>query len=60
MTYRAARIEPITEEGQIFVSEHFAALVEAEGISDFQCDYVGEKDLPKKSGTIRAHILRRR
>jgi len=55
---RAARIEPITQEGQIFASEHFAALVEAEGISDFRCDYVGEKELPKKFGKIRAHVLR--
>jgi class 3 adenylate cyclase len=55
---RAARIEATTQEGQIFVSEQFAALVEAEGIPDFHCDYVGEKELPKKSGRIRAHILR--
>ncbi|MBV9126583.1 MAG: adenylate/guanylate cyclase domain-containing protein [Verrucomicrobia bacterium] len=58
---RTARIEPITEEGQIYVSQAFAALAEAEGATrDFVCDYVGQKTLPKKSGVFPFYLLRRR
>jgi class 3 adenylate cyclase/tetratricopeptide (TPR) repeat protein len=57
---RAARIEPIVEEGQIYVSESFAALAAADGITDFVCDYVGEKSLAKKEGTSRIYLLRQR
>ena len=58
---RTARIEPIAEEGQIYVSQAFAALAEAEGATrDFECDYVGQKALPKKSGVLPFYLLRRR
>ncbi|MBV9127601.1 MAG: hypothetical protein JO117_05885, partial [Verrucomicrobia bacterium] len=50
-----------TEEGQIYVSQAFAALAEAEGATrDFVCDYVGQKALPKKSGVFPFYLLRRR
>ncbi len=58
---RTARIEPITEEGQIYVSQAFAALAEIEGAArDFVSDYVGQKALPKKSGVFPFYLLRRR
>lgn len=55
---RAARIQPITSEGQIFVSEQFAALAASEGATEFACDYVGRRELPKRAGEMRLHLLR--
>ena len=62
---RTARIEPITEEGQIFVSQAFAALAETEPDArperpDFVCDYVGRRVLPKRAGVFPFYLLRRR
>lgn len=54
---RAARIEPIAEEGQIFVSQEFAALSEAEGVTTYQCLPQGLADLPKNGGRIRVYRL---
>jgi class 3 adenylate cyclase len=57
---RAARIEPIVEEGQIYTSESFAALAAGDGVSDFVCDYVGEKSLAKDEGMSHIYLLRQR
>ena len=57
-TNRAARIEPIVQEGQIYVSEYFAALAAVEEIKEFALDYVGYRPLPKESGSSRVFILR--
>ena len=54
---RAARIEPITEGGQIFVSWEFAALAAAEGVSSFNCVPQGLADLPKAGGRIPVYRL---
>lgn len=54
---RAARIEPITEQGQIFVSREFAALAEMEGVTGFRCIAQGLADLPKSSGRISVYRL---
>lgn len=54
---RAARIEPVVEEGQIFVSQEFAALSEAEGVTSFRCLPQGLVDLPKQGGRIRVYRL---
>jgi class 3 adenylate cyclase len=54
---RAARIEPVAAEGQIYASEPFAALAETEKTSLFSCVYVGEKALPKDAGIIRVYSL---
>ena len=55
---RAARIEPITEEGQIFASQAFAALSAVESRKMFQCDYAGTRKLPKGAGSIPVFVLR--
>lgn len=57
-TNRAARIEPIVQEGQIYVSEYFAALAAVEQVEEFTLDYVGHRPLPKNYGSSRVFILR--
>jgi class 3 adenylate cyclase/tetratricopeptide (TPR) repeat protein len=47
---RAARIEPITPPGQIYVTDAFAALAELEVPGQFRFDYVGKTALAKKFG----------
>ena len=54
---RTARIEPITAEGQIYVSEIFAALASTKDCIGFACDYVGEVQLAKKYGAYRVYLL---
>lgn len=44
---RTARIEPVTTPGCAFASEQFAALLAVEGESEFACEYMGIKTLPK-------------
>lgn len=56
---RAARIEPITDEGQIFVSLEFAALAEMENVTAFRCVPQGIADLPKGAGRIPVFRLER-
>lgn len=56
---RTARIEPITEPGQVYTSEQFAALAECCGINEFQCDYVGRIPLSKGYGTFPTYHLTR-
>ena len=55
---RAARIEPITEEGQVFVSQAFAALAAVVPKKNFRCDYAGTRQLAKKAGAIPVFVLR--
>ncbi|MDD2710453.1 MAG: adenylate/guanylate cyclase domain-containing protein [Verrucomicrobiae bacterium] len=57
---RTARIEPITEEGQIFASQEFAALASAQGVSEFVCLYAGQKVLPKGFGVFPIYLVLRR
>jgi len=54
----AARIEPITEEGQVYASHTFSALATIDPISKFRCEYVGQKQLAKKFGSDRLYIIR--
>jgi hypothetical protein len=49
---RAARIEPITPTRQVNVSEAFAALAAAQGVTDFACDYFGQTPMAKGYGTL--------
>lgn len=58
-TSKAARIEPITFEGQVFVSSAYAALLAAEHATNLTCDYVGMKELPKDAGRIGVYLLGR-
>jgi len=55
---RAARIEPVAEEGQIFASDAFAALAAIAKVDDFLCDYAGTRKLPKGAGTLSTFLVR--
>lgn len=55
---RAARIEPITPPGQVYVSQAFAALATAQNVEDFSCEYVGQLPLAKDFGTFPMYLLR--
>jgi class 3 adenylate cyclase/tetratricopeptide (TPR) repeat protein len=56
---RAARIEPITHEGEVFASEEFAALAAADQSKSFTCDLVGTTALSKSYGLFRIYSLER-
>ncbi|MBL1178182.1 TRAFs-binding domain-containing protein [Pantanalinema sp. GBBB05] len=53
----AARIEPVTPPGQVYASQAFAALVIAEGITDFTCEYVGRVPYAKGYGTFPTYFV---
>jgi class 3 adenylate cyclase len=54
---RAARIEPITPAGQVFVSQEFAALVASEHSNKFNFSYVGSLSMAKNYGTFPMYRL---
>jgi hypothetical protein len=56
---RAARIEPITPEGCVYVTESFAALLALEDEQEFACDYVGVTEAAKQYGAMRMFLLHR-
>ncbi len=56
---KTARIEPVSEEGQVYASQAFAALAASEGGGGFVCDYVGTIQLAKKYGAIAVFLVRR-
>ena len=58
-TSKAARIEPITFEGQVFVSRAYAALLACRDDSGLSCEYVGKREMPKGSGFVHAYLLMR-
>ena len=55
---RAARIEPVAVEGQIFASDAFAALAVIAKTEDFLCDYAGTRELPKGAGMLATFLIR--
>lgn len=55
---RAARIEPIAEEGQIYASESFSALAAFRAHDLIECQYAGRRILPKSFGSERIFIVR--
>jgi len=57
---RAARIEPVTPEGHVYVSEPFAAVLALHNAGAFACDYVGQTATAKDFGVQRLFLLRRR
>ncbi|OYW16181.1 MAG: hypothetical protein B7Z39_02415 [Novosphingobium sp. 12-64-8] len=57
---RAARVEPITPPGQVWVTEPMAAAVEMACGQEFACRYVGRIALAKAYGTERIYRLERR
>jgi class 3 adenylate cyclase len=56
---QAARIEPITPPNQVYASRGFAALAEAEGLTDFLCEYMGQTPLAKGYGVFPIYHVRR-
>ena len=54
----AARIEPIAPQGEVYVTEAFAAHLALDPRSQYQADYVGEMELAKKYGKARMYLLR--
>lgn len=56
---RAARIEPITPEGSVYVTEPFAAILALRAGSEFACDYVGSVPAAKGYGVLPMYLLRR-
>ncbi len=54
---RAARIEPRTPEGQVYVTDHVAALAALGGNRDFACDYVGRLPAAKDYGILPMYAL---
>ncbi|HLY46082.1 MAG TPA: tetratricopeptide repeat-containing protein [Stellaceae bacterium] len=57
---RAARIEPVTPERCIYVTETLAAVLALHNADAFVCDYVGMTAAAKHFGKMRMFLLRRR
>lgn len=56
---RAARIEPVTPEGSVYVTETMAAVLALYNARDFVCEYVGNTEAAKHYGALRMFLLRR-
>lgn len=56
---RVARLEPKTPPGQVYATQEFAALVAAEGVREFRCDYIGLTEFDKQFGTFPVYHVRR-
>ena len=54
---RTARIEPRTPEGDVYVTDAFAALLVLEGPEDLVCHYVGHIPTAKDYGTFPMYLL---
>jgi hypothetical protein len=57
---RAARIEPITPPGMVYVSEAFASVLVASGERGYALEYIGMLPLAKDYGASRIYRLDRR
>jgi class 3 adenylate cyclase len=62
---RTARIEPVTPEGEVFVTEPFAAALalgagHERANNEFACDYVGDVPAAKGFGNLRMCVLKQR
>ena len=57
---KAARIEPVTPPGSVYVSEAFAATLAATGERAYALEYVGRLPLAKNYGEARIYRLERR
>lgn len=55
---RAARVEPITPEGSVYVTEHTAAAIAVACPERYRTDYVGRMPLAKGYGSFPMHHLR--
>jgi class 3 adenylate cyclase len=56
---RAARMEPVTAPGSIYISEQFAAALLLEKKDEYIFDYAGIIELPKKFGRQEMFHLKR-
>jgi len=56
---RAARIEPVTPSGSVYVTESFAAVLEMDAPGRFVCNYVGQVSLAKGYGIFPLYGLTR-
>jgi len=56
---RAARLEPVTAKGQVYVSQEFAALCGAESVSEVAFEYLGHLPIPKDYGAAPLYRLER-
>jgi class 3 adenylate cyclase len=56
---RTARIEPVTPEGCVYVTETFAAVLALHNPDEFTCDYVGMTEAAKDYGRMPMFLLRR-
>jgi adenylate cyclase len=56
---RAARIEPVTPSGSVYVTESFAAVLEMDAPGRFVCNYVGKVSLAKGYGIFPIYGLTR-
>ncbi len=57
---RAARIEPVTPEGCVYVTETTAAVLALHNAGSFTCEYVGMTEAAKHYGAMRMFLLGRR
>ena len=53
----AARLEPVTQPGQVYATEAFAALAALEGVRSFNCNYVGQRKMAKNYGSAGVYRL---
>ena len=53
----AARLEPVTPPGLVYVTRDFAALAAASDIGDFTCEPVGRLMLAKRAGSMQVYVL---
>ena len=53
-----ARIEPRTPEGDVYVTDPFAALIALEAPDDFACEYVGHIPTAKNYGSFPMYVLK--
>lgn len=56
---RTARIEPITPEKSVYVTESMAAILALYNADQFTCEYVGVTEAAKHYGSMRMFLLRR-
>ena len=56
---RAARIEPVTPLGCVYVTETMAAVLALHNADAFDCEYVGMTEAAKGYGQMRMFLLRR-
>lgn len=55
---RAARIEPVTPPGEVYVTEAMAAALALSGESSVRPEYVGNTQLAKNYGSLKMYVLR--